>query len=322
VNRADLSPIRTPRVGVAPTAQVDATAAPDPMASGPAIGIGRSPLQIALFDGDASETARLVGDVRRNAASLEDAAQALHAPHPNGRSGLHSAMRRGHGYAVRAFGAGLRQFGFGDATLTRLLEARDEYGNTALNRAIFEQRPDAVRAFFEVVADQTLAASATLELLAARQTDGTPGLAPILAWGDVDTLRAYAQGLADLLARGRREHDALAPIARLLPALQIGDRSATRMLSARHRAHAQRIVGDDVLALLSARDAERRPALALVPAGSRRDAAFGAFERALAGLGLPGLEPQAMAALRDEVTAFDGPPGAVRFFTNPISPRW
>ena len=299
-----------------------ATAAPDPVETGPAIGIGRSPLQIALFDGDASETARLVNDVRRDAVSLEDAARALHAPHPNGRSGLHSAMRRGHGDAVRAFGAGLRPFGFGDAMLIRLLEARDEHGNTALNRAIFEQRPDAVRAFFDVVADQTLAANATLELLAARQTDGTPGLAPILAWGDVDTLRAYAQGLADLLARGRREHDALAPIARLLPALQNGDRSAARMLGARHRAHAQQIVGDDVLALFSARDAEQRPALALVPAGPRRDAASGAFERAVAGLGLPGLGPQAMAMLREEVTGFAGPPGAVRFFTNPLSPPW
>ena len=322
MNRADLSSIRTPRIDAAPTAQADATAAPDAVETSPAIDIGRSPLQIALFDGDASETARLVNDVRRDAASLEDAARALHAPHPNGRSGLHSAMRRGHGDAVRAFGAGLRQFGFGDATLTRLLEARDEHGNTALNRAIFEQRPDAVRAFFEVVADQTLAARPTLELLAARQADGTPGLAPILAWGDVDTLRAYAHGLADLLARVRREHDALVPIARLLPALQTGDRSATQVLRARHRVHAREILGDDVLALFSARDTEGRPALALVPEGSRRDAAFRAFERAVDGLGLPGLEPQAMAALREEVTAFDGPPGPVRFFTNPISPPW
>lgn len=181
MNRADLSPIRTTRGGVAPTAQVDATAAPDPMESGQAIGIGRSPLLVALFEGDARATARLVNDARCNAASLEDAAQALHAPHPSGRSGLHCAMRRGHGDAVRAFGAGLRQFGFGDATLTRLLGARDEFDNTALNQAIVAEHPDAVYAFFEVVADLKLPKSAILELLAARQTDGTPGLATALA---------------------------------------------------------------------------------------------------------------------------------------------
>lgn len=133
-------------------------------------------------------------------------------------------------------------------------------------------------------------------------------------------MRACAQGLAHLPAQGRKEHKALVPIPQLLPALQTGARSAAHGLRARHHAHGRQIGGDDILALLSARCTDGRPALALVEAGVRRDDAFRTFESAVEGLELPGLEPQAMATLREEVNRFDGPDFAVRFFGNPLYP--